>query len=122
MINGKVYMQVSLEGDQFQSRDNTKTGYEFSQTRGVLTLDTAGSDGGGPGIVAVVPVGMSHVASVNLTTVPGTQVAKGDEFGFFAFGGSDIIILFPQGVDPQVDTTDGLRLVGTPVARCRPIC
>ena len=118
VVNGRVYMQVDLEGGQLKSLDSAQSGYEFSQTRGVLTLDTPDADEGGLGIVAVVPVGMSHVASVNLTAVPGTDVAKGEEFGFFAFGGSDIIILFQEGVDPEVDTAEGLRRVGSPAARC----
>ncbi|MDQ6839627.1 MAG: phosphatidylserine decarboxylase [Actinomycetota bacterium] len=62
---------------------------------------------------------MAHVASVTLTAVKGKQVAKGDEFGFFQFGGSDIILLFQEGVDPQVDTSETFRLVGSPVAHCR---
>ena len=48
-------------------------------------MDTSGSEHGDVGIVMVVPVGMSHVASVNLITVDSTQVAKADEFGYFAF-------------------------------------
>ena len=67
-------------------------------------------------MVAVVPVGMSHVASVNLTHRPGDPVAKGEEFGYFQFGGSDIIVLFQEGVDPDVDTSTGLRLVGSQIA------
>jgi phosphatidylserine decarboxylase len=63
---------------------------------------------------------MSHVASVNLTTVPDTMVAKGEEFGFFQFGGSDIIVLFQEHVSPQVDTSTGLRRVGTPIAAISP--
>lgn len=121
IINGKVFMQVHLEDHQLQSSDSATTGYEFSQTRGVVTIDTSSSDGGGIGVVAVIPVGMSHVASVVLTTTVGTHVAKGEEFGYFQFGGSDIILLFQQGVDPDVDTNEALRLVGTPVARGKPL-
>ncbi len=117
VVQGKVFMQVALENHQLASLDSTKSGYEFSQTRGVLTLDTAGSGHGDLGVVAVVPVGMSHVASVTQTAVEGSNVVKGDEFGFFQFGGSDIIILFQDGVDPQVDTSGGLRKVGSVVAR-----
>lgn len=119
VISGKVVMQVDLAGGELISSDSTTTGYEFAQTRGVVTIDTAGSDQGDVGIVAVIPVGMAHVASVILTALEGTPVAKGEEFGYFQFGGSDIILLFEQGVDPQVDTSDGFRHVGTPVARCR---
>ncbi len=119
VITGQVFMQVDLEGHELKSRDSSESGYEFFQTRGVLTLDTSASGHGDLGIVAVVPVGMSHVASVNLTAVEGTRVAKGEEFGYFAFGGSDIIVLFQQGVDPQVDTSEGDRKVGSVIARCR---
>ncbi|WP_328655806.1 phosphatidylserine decarboxylase [Streptomyces sp. NBC_00334] len=118
VISGKVYMQVDLENHELVSKDSARSGYEFSQTRGVLTLDTSGSDHGDLGVVAVVAVGMAHVASVNLTTVVGTHVTKGEEFGYFQFGGSDIIVLFQAGVTPEVSTDEGFRLVGSVIARC----
>lgn len=118
VISGKVFMQVDLVDHELQSRDSAQTGYEFSQTRGVITIDTSASDAGDIGIVGVVPVGMAHVASVKLTAVAGTRCAKGDEFGYFQFGGSDIILLFQEGVEPQVDTGDQFRLFGSPVVRC----
>ena len=120
-ITGRVYLQVNLDGDQFDARDSAQTGYEFSQTRGVLTLDTSDSKDGNLGIVGVVPVGMSHVSSVNLTAVTGKNVAKGDEFGYFQFGGSDIILLFQKGVDPQIDTDSDFRLFGSAAVRCQTI-
>ncbi|HZE16927.1 MAG TPA: phosphatidylserine decarboxylase, partial [Mycobacterium sp.] len=81
---------------------------------------TSASDGGDLGIVAVVPVGMAQVASVNLTAVEQTQLAKGQQFGYFQFGGSDIVILFQPGVEVHVDASKQYRLVGTPIARCEP--
>ncbi|HWU06732.1 MAG TPA: phosphatidylserine decarboxylase [Streptomyces sp.] len=120
VISGKVYMQVDLENHKLVSKDSAQSGYEFSQARGVLTLDTSGSDHGDLGIVAVIAVGMGHVASVNLTTVPGTHVVKGEEFGYFQFGGSDIIVLFQDGVTPEVSDDEGFRLVGSVIARCSP--
>ncbi len=117
-ISGKVFMRVGLEDHEFKSSDSATSGYEFTQNRGVVTIDTAASAGGDLGTVALIPVGMAHVSSVMLTAVEGKHMAKGEEFGYFQFGGSDIIILFQQGVDPQIDTGDGFRLVGTPVAHC----
>ncbi len=111
-------MRVGLEDHEFKSSDSATSGYEFSQNRGVVTLDTAASGGGDIGIVAVIPVGMAHVSSVVLTAVEGKHMAKGEEFGYFQFGGSDIIVLFQEGVDPQIDTGGDYRLVGTPIARC----
>jgi len=121
VIQGTVVMEVDLVEHEFVSSDATTTGFEFSQTRGVLILDTTGSPAGDVGIVAVVPVGMSHVGSVVLTAVEGTQVSKGDEFGYFQFGGSDIILLFQAGVATQVDTNTSPRHVGSPAVRCQPI-
>jgi phosphatidylserine decarboxylase precursor len=119
VVNGQVYMKVDLADHQLQSRDSTDTGYEFFQTRGVLVLDTAASDCGDIGTVAVVPVGMSHVASVNMTATQGSTMAKGDEFGYFLFGGSDIIVLFQQGVDVQVESDPASHKVGSVIARVR---
>lgn len=117
VVSGQVYMKVDLADHQLQSRDSTDTGYEFFQTRGVVVLDTASSGCGDIGKVAIVPVGMSHVASVNLTATQGTAMAKGEEFGYFLFGGSDIIVLFQEGVDVQVDSDPAARKVGSVIAR-----
>jgi phosphatidylserine decarboxylase len=118
-ISGTVYIKVGIGAEELQSSDAASSGYEFFQNRGVITLDTSVSGHGDLGIVAVVPVGMAHVSSVVMNAVEGTQMAKGDEFGYFQFGGSDIIVLFQEGVDPQVDTSANYRLVGTPIGRCR---
>lgn len=64
-------------------------GFQFNQTRGYIILKTKKL-----GYVAVVPVGMGFVSSVNITVEIGSQLVKGQEFGFFAYGGSDIILLF----------------------------
>jgi hypothetical protein len=117
VLSGQVYMKVDLADHQLQSRDSTDTGYEFFQTRGVMVLDTATSGYGDIGMVAVVPVGMSHVASVNLTATRGATMPKGEEFGYFLFGGSDIIVLFQEGVDVQIDTDPAARKVGSVIAR-----
>jgi phosphatidylserine decarboxylase len=66
-------------------------------------------------------VGMQHVSSVVLTASEGKLMAKGEEFGYFQFGGSDLIILFQEGVKPQIDKSKEMRLVGQPIARCSTI-
>jgi phosphatidylserine decarboxylase len=45
-------------------------------------------------LVAVLPIGMGPISSVNLTLEVGARLQKGDEFGYFMFGGSDIVMLF----------------------------
>ncbi|MBR2811174.1 MAG: phosphatidylserine decarboxylase [Solobacterium sp.] len=66
-------------------------GWQSIETRGVVVMETPGG-----GLVAVIPVGMCQVSSVNFeaSVVPGATVSKGDPLGYFLFGGSDIVMLF----------------------------
>lgn len=57
------------------------------------------------GAVAMIEVGATNVGSILQTFVPGRAIAKGDEKGFFAFGGSCVITLFQRGrilFDPDI--------------------
>merc|ERR1712045_300475 len=92
---------------QFDAPDNSEDGYEFAQARGVITIDTSESPYGDIGIVAIIPVGMCQVSSVSMIATEGSYLQKGDEFGFFQFGGSDIIMLFQEGVVPPKNIIGG---------------
>ncbi|CAL1717452.1 unnamed protein product [Somion occarium] len=50
------------------------------------------------GRVMAVCVGAMMVGSIKTTVEEGQHVKRGDEFGYFAFGGSTIVILFEKGV------------------------
>jgi phosphatidylserine decarboxylase len=98
-IPGRVMMDVIKRPDgTFDAVDGT--GYQFTQDRGLLVLDSP------LGLVAVLPIGMAQVSSVNLTAQVGAELTKGEEFGFFAFGGSDIVMLFEAG-KVRLDATIG---------------
>ena len=68
-------------------------GWQSIETRGAVVIETEGG-----GMAAVVPVGMCQVCSVNFeeTIVPGAKIKKGEPLGWFAFGGSDIVMLFSE--------------------------
>lgn len=70
-------------------------GWQAIETRDSIVLDTD------YGLVAIIPVGMSQVSSCNFTEglSVGDEVEKGDELGYFLFGGSDIVMIFQDGVD-----------------------
>ena len=116
-VQGLTYLEVNLDQQQFDAPDNSEGGYEFSQARGIVTIDTTNSPYGDMGIVAVIPVGMCQVSSVNMTAKPG-PVNKGDEFGYFLFGGSDIILLFQEGKAPNINTCGNYRHYGTDISTC----
>ncbi len=49
------------------------------------------------GTIAMVEVGATNVGSIQQSFVPGRAVAKGEEKGLFAFGGSCVITIFQRG-------------------------
>jgi phosphatidylserine decarboxylase precursor len=100
-ISGRVYLDVRRNEDgSFDIIDGDT--YQFNQERGLIVIDSPEV-----GLVAVLPIGMAYVSSVNLTPEVGAELRKGDEFGFFLFGGSDIVMLF------QEDAVDFDAEVGT---------
>ncbi len=107
-VNGQAYLALNINLDpkngpinQFLMPDSSTDGYEFTQARGIIIIDTSDTDD--IGLVATLPVGMTQVSSVKMEINinagdPPQSVSKGDEFGYFAFGGSDIIMLFEKPV------------------------
>ncbi|CAG8786261.1 22658_t:CDS:2, partial [Racocetra persica] len=49
------------------------------------------------GKVAYVSIGAMMVGSIILTSKPNTYVKRFDEHGYFAFGGSTVVLLFKKG-------------------------
>ena len=140
-VQGKVFLNVILGGQggtegQFNAPDTAQggNGYEFTQARGVITIDTAGSPYGDIGVVAVIPIGMCQVSGVNMTHPAqleknqpdsplyrngGFACAKGEEFGYFTFGGSDIIVLFQERARVELIKETNYHHYGTAIARCK---
>ncbi len=75
--------------------DADTPGWQNIETRGCVILDN-----GKYGLVALLPVGMSQISSVNFEerAVTGATVNK-DMLGHFPFGGSDVVMLFQKQVD-----------------------
>lgn len=46
------------------------------------------------GSIGIIPVGALFVGAIRHTYTPNSRYEKGDEFGYFAFGGSTIVLLF----------------------------
>jgi len=87
-VHGRVYIDVEKRPDGSLGGVNGDT-YQFNQERGLVIIESPEV-----GLVALVPVGMSLISSVVLTPEVGAHLRKGEEFGYFAFGGSDIVMLF----------------------------
>ncbi|CAM1374033.1 phosphatidylserine decarboxylase [Tenacibaculum xiamenense] len=97
-VVGKAYLDIVLTSNgQFEALDGNENGYEFTQGRGIVIIETKEI-----GKVAVIPVGMAQVSSVHMHDLSGKNVCKGQELGKFAFGGSDIILLFEKNANLQL--------------------
>lgn len=89
-IPGIVGMTIQKKGDELVPVP--EPGFEFTQDRGLIVMenDLVGK-------VAIVPVGMAQISSVELTAEVGAELHKGEECGYFQFGGSNIIMLTQAG-------------------------
>ena len=98
IIRGQAYLDVDViesdtvagEPPQRQLHAIEGTGYQFVQCRGLVVLESP------IGLVACLPVGMAQVSSVVITAEVGVELRKGEEMGYFQFGGSDFVMVFER--------------------------
>jgi len=91
---------VKAEDGSLQAVDGT--GYQWRQDRGLVVLETEEI-----GLIAILPIGMGQVSGVVITAEEGAALHKGEEFGFFQFGGSDVIVPFQKDmveIDAELNT------------------
>lgn len=92
--------------------DSATPGWQFIETRGYVIIQTEKY-----GLVALMPVGMSQVSSVNFekNVRVGATFKKGDKLGYFLFGGSDFVMLFQKEAGFRLtasgNSNDGYRHV-----------
>lgn len=97
---------------------NVGYGYDYSVfedfRRGYLIIDTVTY-----GKVAMIPVGLNTIASIvfkeKFRSIKASQpvaIAKGEEVGYFQYGGSLNILLFEKGCFPAVRIPQG-QIIGT---------
>lgn len=84
------------ESERYVFDPAAKLGWQSIETRGCVIVETKDF-----GLVALLPIGMVAVGSVNFedTVQVGTEVNKGDMLGYFLFGGSDFIMIFQDKVN-----------------------
>jgi phosphatidylserine decarboxylase len=102
-IGGLTYWDSKIQRYMLSS---TNPNWESIESRQYVIIDNPTY-----GKVALVPVGMSQISSVNFedNVKVGAEVKKGDPLGYFLFGGSDYMMIFQKGVklDITIPKTDG---------------
>jgi phosphatidylserine decarboxylase len=94
---GTYYSEPDSEGADAVEPKNSQSYLAHVAARAVIIIE---ADNPAIGLVAFVPVGMSEVSSclIDPQVKPGYHVAKGEELGYFQFGGSTHCLVFRPGV------------------------
>lgn len=103
-IEGTVRAAYVVEGLMFSNAESAgpdptagtySQGYETSvNTRGLVFIESPDPN---IGMVCVMPIGITEISSVSIQVGRGDVVKKGDELGFFSYGGSSMALLFQKG-------------------------
>lgn len=95
LVDGTYYSDIEAQGED-PGGLNDSQGYTTAvAARAVIVIDC---DDNALGLVACVFAGMAEVSSCVIEAMPGQHVDKGDELGFFQYGGSTYCLIFEPGV------------------------
>ena len=102
-VSGKVSETKSLKGRYFSVSPVAmkKSIRIFSQNRRVYSIIHSEQYGD----VLMAEIGAALVGSIIQTHEPHTYIKKGDEKGYFAYGGSTVVLIFEKGritIDPDL--------------------
>jgi phosphatidylserine decarboxylase len=91
VIDGFMFSELRVQG--FDEDAGIKSqGYEASvNTRGLVVIKADNTD---IGYVAFSPIGITEISSITLGVKPGDKVKKGEEIGYFSYGGSTVTTVF----------------------------
>lgn len=103
IVNGLMFSDAESAG--FDPTAGTYSqGYQASvNTRGLVFIE---SDDPAIGWVCVIPIGITEISSVTITTQIGAHVEKGDELGYFSYGGSTLALVFQPGAIDHYTVAD----------------
>lgn len=94
-VDGTYYSCVESEGADPEGLNDSQ-GYSAAMAaRAVITI---ACDDPAVGTVGCVFIGMAEVSSCMVDVTPGQHVCKGEELGYFQYGGSTYCMFFQPGV------------------------
>ncbi|KXU83909.1 phosphatidylserine decarboxylase [Paraburkholderia monticola] len=94
-VDGSYYSNADSEGEDPSGLNDSQGYITALAARAVIVISC---DDPAVGQVACVFVGMADVSSCMIEALPGQHVRKGDELGFFQYGGSTCCLVFEPGV------------------------
>lgn len=106
---GLYFSQATSEGQDPTDQDHSEGYIAHVQTRAIIFIE---ADDVAIGLVCVMPIGMVEISSCVIADKiqPGKRVEKGDELGYFQFGGSTHCVIFRPGVIKEFKVTEGMSV------------
>ncbi len=95
LVDGTYYSDAESEGEDPGGLNDSQGYISAVAARAVIVIDC---DDAAIGEVACVFIGMAEVSSCMIEALPGQRVRKGDELGYFQYGGSSMCLIFRPGV------------------------
>ncbi|MDR5763181.1 phosphatidylserine decarboxylase family protein [Caballeronia sp. LZ035] len=95
LVDGTYYSDADSEGEEPGSLNDSQGYITAVAARAVIVIDC---DDPSIGEVACVFVGMAEVSSCMIEALPGQRVRKGEELGYFQYGGSTYCLILRPGV------------------------
>ncbi len=93
-VEGTYYSEAGSEGFDPVGPNNSQGYIAHTATRALIFIEADRP----VGLMCVMPVGMAEVSSCIVTVKEGSKVKKGDQIGYFQFGGSTHCLVFRKGV------------------------
>lgn len=94
-VNGTYFSEIDAKGTDARGPNDSHSYTTAVASRAVILIE---ADEPALGLVACVFVGMAEVSSCCIDALPGQHVAKGDELGFFQYGGNTNCLIFQPNV------------------------
>jgi phosphatidylserine decarboxylase len=94
VVDGTFYSEADSVGSDADESPNSQAYLAHVAARAIVILE---ADNPALGVVGFIAIGMSDVSSCTIVVEPGQHVTKGEEIGFFQFGGSTHCLLFEPG-------------------------
>jgi phosphatidylserine decarboxylase len=106
VVPGYMFSELKSEGWD-PTAGTYSQGYEANvNTRGLVFIE---SDDPAIGMVCVMPIGITEISSIRINVKDGQRVKKGEELGWFSYGGSSMCLIFQKGAIAQFTVPNPLE-------------
>ncbi|MEW5545725.1 phophatidylserine decarboxylase associated domain-containing protein [Pseudomonas soli] len=111
-IEGLMFSNAESAGEDLTAGTYSQAYMTCVNTRSLVFIESPDPR---IGMVCLIAVGISEISSITINAYCGQSIGKGDELGYFSYGGSSICLLFQPGVIHEffIDTHDTGTVVGS---------